>query len=304
MKKIHITLAQLQAFAAVIEAGSFTAASEQLGMTQSAVSHAIATLENELQISLIERDPRRNRSAQSGMRLTAIGDRAIRLTRDILLNAEQIQQEAAAAVGLEAGKIRLGSFPSVSARFLPGLLRQFQQRFPGIEIILFEGTDDEVKEWILSRAVDVGVVPLPCHELDTMAIAHDEFLAVVSDTHPLAQHPQIGLRQLANVPFILSNAGCKPAIMQMFRHARVKPRIQFEVVDSRTIFAMVQEGMGITIVPEMTLPNDLTHLHLLRLDPPPQRDLALAVLSHDSATPAVQVFLQQAQDWAYSQNFL
>ncbi|MGJ3253600.1 MAG: LysR family transcriptional regulator substrate-binding protein, partial [Elainellaceae cyanobacterium] len=93
-------------------------------------------------------------------------------------------------------------------------------------------------------------------------------------------------------------------IMQMFRHARVKPRIQFEVVDSRTIFAMVQEGMGITIVPEMTLPNDLTHLHLLRLAPSPQRNLALASLSHDSATPAVRVFLQQAQEWAYSQNFL
>lgn len=83
-----------------------------------------------------------------------------------------------AAVGLETGKVRLGSFPSVTARFLPGLLRQFRQRYPGIEVVLFEGTDDEVRNWIRTRTVDLGVVALPVEGLETIAIARDEFLFV------------------------------------------------------------------------------------------------------------------------------
>lgn len=63
-------------------------------------------------------------------------------------------------MGFETGKVRLGSFPSVSAHFFPGLLRQFRQRYPSIEVILFEGTDDQVRDWIYTRAVDIGVVAL------------------------------------------------------------------------------------------------------------------------------------------------
>ncbi len=305
MKKIHITLTQLQALIAVVEIGSFTGASEHLGLTQSAVSHAIATLEHELGVSLLERDARRNRTTRHATpRLTELGQRIVILTRDILSKAEQIQQAAAAAVGLETGKIRLASFPSISARFLPGLLRQFQQRYPGIDTLLFEGTDDEVKQWIMSRTVDLGVVTLPCNELDTMAIAQDDFLAVVSSSHPLAHCPHITFEQLAQEPFIMSNAGCKSMINHLFRQAHVTPRIQFEVLDSKTIFAMVQEGIGVTIVPELALPDDSDRLQVLHLTPRASRKLALARISSAPTTPAVAAFLTQAQDWAHAQQFL
>lgn len=288
MKKLHITLAQIQAFAAVAELGSFTAASAALEMTQSAVSHAVAALEKELQVSLLGRD-------RSGVILTEIGQRVLVQALAMLNCAEHIQQEAAAAAGFTTGKVRLGSFPSVSARFLPGLLRQFRQRYPGIEVVLFEGTDGEVREWIQSHAVDVGVVVLPSEGLATIPIAEDEFLAVVSTNHALTKHSQIEIRQLAQEPFIMSKAGCKPSVVNLFRKAKVTPKTQFEVIDLRTIFVMVQEDMGVTIVPEMALPDDLTGLHLLPLQPRKFRQLALAVPSLEAATPAVLAFLQEAQ---------
>ncbi len=160
---------------------------------------------------------------------------------------------------------------------------------------MFEGTDSEVREWIQSRAVDVGVVVLPADEFATIPIAEDEFLAVVAANHALTKHSQIEIRQLAQEPFIMSKAGCKPSIMNLFRKAKVTPKTQFEVMDLRTIFAMIQEGMGVTIAPEMALPSDLTELHLLPLQPRKFRHLALAVPSLETATPAVAAFLQEAQ---------
>ena len=293
MKRINITLVQIQAFVTVIDAGSFTTASERLGMTQSAVSHAVAALEKELQVSLLERDRR-------GIFLTEIGKHVLVQARIILNSTEQIRQETAAAIGFETGKVRLGSFPSVSARFLPGLLRQFQQRYPGIEVVLFEGTDDEVQEWIYAHTVDIGVVTLPVERLETISIAQDRFVAVVADSHPLAKQQPIHIRQLAPEPFIMSKSGCEPVINRMFQQSKVTPKIQYEVIDLRTIFAMVQQGIGVTIVPEMALPADLAGLQVLTLQPELRRQLALAVPSLDK-TPAVREFLNLAQAWIQNQ---
>ncbi|MEO0535791.1 MAG: LysR family transcriptional regulator [Cyanobacteria bacterium P01_A01_bin.123] len=296
MKRINLTLAQVEVFAAVVKAGSFTIASETLGMTQSAVSHAMAALEKELKVSLLERD-------RNGIALTDIGQRVLIQAERMLTAAEQIRQETSATVGLETGKVRLGSFPSVSARFLPGLLRQFRQRYPGIDVILFEGTDEEVRQWIHARTVDVGVVTLPSEGLASVAIARDEFFAVVSENHALADQAQIQIHQLAQDPFIMSKAGCEPMIITMFAKAKIVPKIQFEAIDLRTIFAMVHEGIGVTIVPEMALPTNLSGLHTLRLKPNQFRQLALAVPSLESVSPAVKAFLNDAKDWAQYQGF-
>jgi DNA-binding transcriptional LysR family regulator len=96
----------------------------------------------------------------------------------------------------------------------------------------------------------------------------------------------------------MSKAGCEPIVISMFRKAKVTPNIQFEVIDLRPIFAMVQEGIGATIVPEMALPLDLSGLHVLSLKPKQYRHLALAVPSLETATPAVKTFLSEAKEWS------
>lgn len=301
MNKIHITLAQLQAFATVAEVGSFTIASERLGMTQSAISHSIANLEKGLQVTLLERGNRSrsvtrvNRAGSDRTQLTEIGHRVLFLAQTMLAGAEQIYQETAAVVGLATGKVRLGSFPSVSARILPKLLRQFQQRYPGIEVMLFEGTDDEVRDWIQTRVIDVGVVALPAEGFDLFPIVADDFKAIVSAEHELADRDSVHIRQLASAPFILSKAGCGPVILDLFRRVKRVPQIQFEIADMRTLFAMVQENMGVTIAPELALPQDLTGLSVLELEPKQTRQLAFGVLSNANATPAVRAFLDSVK---------
>src|SRR5262249_48716055 len=148
-----MTFSQLQIFASVVKAGNFTVAAGHLGMTQSGVSHAIAGLESELGVELLSRE-------RGGVILTDAGKRMLVYAQEILTQADYMRQEAAQFAGGEKGKLRIGAIWSVSARLLPGIMGAFRRQHPGIEMILFEGTDQEVEDWIMSGAVDVGFLPL------------------------------------------------------------------------------------------------------------------------------------------------
>ncbi len=288
MKETHMTLVQLQVLVALVEAGSFTAAAERLGMTQSAVSHALAGLEAALGVPLVDRQRR-------GLALTAIGKTVVAHARVILSETEHIRQNCAAIRGFAEGKMRIGSLASVSARLLPQILRGFRQHYPRIELVVFEGSDQEVWEWIRTRAVDIGFVTMPNDGIEMMPLIRDEMCVVVADQHPRARHQHIRLAQLGDEPFILSRSGCGPLIRAIFRDACVAFQAQFEIGDVSTILAMVREGLGISIVPRMSLPNDVQGIAALHLEPPAYRQLALGVLSLASASPAVAAFMQQAQ---------
>lgn len=282
-----MTLVQLQILLAIADAGSFTAAAARLGMTQSAVSHALAALEQELRVALIER-------RRGGVRLTGVGERVLAHARIATGASEAIRQEAAGACGLASGRVRVGSFPSVSASLLPGVLRAVRERYPGIVIVLFEGTDDEVRNWIGARVVDVGLVTEPDPGLAITPLRDDPFVAVVAPDDPLARHARVSARDLAGEPFILSKSGCEPLIRQYFTSSGALLCPAFEVRDMPTILAMVREGLGITVAPKLALSEPLAGLRTLPLDPPAVRSLALAVPVDAPVAPATQAFIAEA----------
>jgi DNA-binding transcriptional LysR family regulator len=295
MKEIDMTLVQLQVFVAVVEMGSFTTAAERLAMTQSATSHALAALETELGVRLLERH-------RQGVMPTRVGSEVLTHARTILAESEHIRQLAAAARGLAAGRLRIGSFPSVAARLLPGILRAFQQRYQGIEVVLFEGTDQEVSEWLQTRIVDIGFVTGPTAGLETTEIAHDQIYAVVAADHCLAHAAQVQVAQLASEPFILSKGGCEPMIREIYQQADVPFQARYTVGDMSTLLAMVQEGLGVSIVPTMSIPERISGVAALPLDPPVERHLLLARPA-GAAPPAVEAFIDQARMWAQARGY-
>lgn len=147
------------------------------------------------------------------------------------------------------GRLRIGSVPSAAMRLLPRLLHSFQRRHPGIELVLLEGTDQEVREWVLSHIVDVGFAGIPLKGLYTQLVAKDELLLVVPHAHQLALHKTVSLKQIAVEPFLISKGGCEPFIRQLFRTAQVTPHVTLEVREMTTLLSLVQEGLGVTIVP-------------------------------------------------------
>lgn len=288
-----MTLLQLEVFLAVCQARSFTQAGERLNMTQSAVSQAVANLERELGVTLLHR-------SRQGITITHIGERMLAHVREIARHTNCMQQEAAAAAGAETGTLRIASIPSVSAKLLPGMLASFKSSFPLVQTVMFEGGYEEVHSWLTNHVVDVGIVTLPVSGLDVVELVQDQLLLFLPETHALIRETAVSLAQIAQAPFIQPTADSEHVIREAFKNAGLTPNIQFEVRDTATILAMVQEGIGVTILPEMAISTSLPHVRSVPLHPPVTRRVGLAVRHLEEVSPICADFLLHAR--AYVQH--
>ena len=141
-----MNLAKYQALLSVVESGSLTAAAAQLGLTQSAVSHSINSLEEELGFAVIKR-------SRAGVKLTNEGERLLPAVRGLLNSAEQLSQVTAAIRGLDSGLVRIGTFTSVAVHWLPGVLKEFQRDYPRVEFKLLNGDYNDVEQWVRDGSV-------------------------------------------------------------------------------------------------------------------------------------------------------
>jgi DNA-binding transcriptional LysR family regulator len=254
-------------------------------MTQPAVSHAIRALERELGVSLLVRRP-------DGVSLTSVGERVAERASLILAQLEGLRADAAAAAEQHATTLRIGVLSSVNARIVPSLLREFAAAHPDVRVRVLEGSDPEVLDWLRTGAVDVGVVAEPFDDLLTAPLASDELLAVLSVDHPLAALGAVPIAALGHEPFIMPAGGCAPIISGLARAAGVRLRRHYEVRDTVSITAMVRERLGVTIMPELSIPDDRSGLRVLPLDPPARRELSLAVLHDAEPLPAALALMR------------
>jgi DNA-binding transcriptional LysR family regulator len=221
--------------------------------------------------------------------------------RALLANAETIQQEARAARGLVKGKIKLGSTAPVSARLLAGVLSNFQHLYPDIEVALFEGTLEEMYEWLDTSVIDVGFVHHPAKGVESTPIMTDEMQVFVSQGHRLQARTSVAFAELRDEHMIMPRIGCDmPKIIDQ-KNRKQGPTIRYQASDGTTIVKMVYEGLGISIMPRMMLPDKLEGIVGIPLDPPFHIQIGLAVRSADSASPGARLFVETAAAWVKEQ---
>lgn len=256
-----MNLTQLRSLIAVAEAGSFTAAATSVGVTQSGMSQALAALEESLGVKLLTRQ-------RHGVELTAFGERALDHARAALVHLEAIRNEAAEATGEEAGSVRIAAFPSVFATVLPPLLRRFRALHPGIELVVLETDDREVEAWLKAGSIDLGVVLNPSPDSDAVPIGQDAWVAVLPSGHRLGRRGTLSFVTLAVEPFVLATGGCHVHARTLAEAAGLSlADVRMEVRDWASAIALVREGVGVSLVPESTLPDNRKGLRTARLDP-------------------------------------
>lgn len=282
-----MTIVQLQIFLAITDRHSFTHAAEELVLSQSAVSHAIAVLERDLGGALFERGPGRP------VTLSELGLRVEPHARELVRRAQRIAEEASAYAGLETGRLRLASVASFASRVLPGLLNRFRSRYPKIEVVVLEGTDFEVRDWLISGAADVGFLAAPLDDLTVVGtVTEDRFVALLRAGHPLGARNAIRPEDIADEPFVMSAAGCEPLIRTWF--GSPSPSIEYHVRALDTLVGFVKEGLGVTVVPELVIPDDTDGLVVLPLEPPAFRRVVLARRQDADVTPAMAALIREA----------
>ncbi|MBJ8505878.1 LysR family transcriptional regulator [Acinetobacter seifertii] len=289
-----MTFTQLEIFALIAELKSFTATAEKLGISQSAVSHALKSLEQQWGINLISR-------TQSDIELTTTGQQLLTHVKELLSISDTLEKEVAAIHGLNEGTLRIGSFGASSSIYLlPEILETFRQRYPKIEIYIDEGEDKEVAQWLLERRIEVGFLIMPDERFDTFPLIEDRFVALIPNGYTLAQQLYIDPAQLENCPFIMTMAGSRYQVELILKNFNVKPDIKFYVSQILSIVSMVHNQLGVSIVSDMVITKELLSLYpnvIKRpFKPNLKRSIGLAVKNKKHISPAVKAFIEVAQE--------
>ncbi|MFF9781770.1 DNA-binding transcriptional regulator, LysR family [Streptomyces sp. SceaMP-e96] len=289
-----LNLPQLRAFLAVVDAGGFSAAAAELGMSQSAVSHAVASLERELTAPLLIR--------ASPVRTTVLGAKVLPHARMALSAVRSVEQLAADAGGTMAGTVRLASTPTVCQGLVPGLLRHWREDQPRITVRVFEGDSAEVAAWLEDGTADAAVLidppPAPAGKYARsgpgIELATDEYRALLPRDHPLADEPRVDIRDLEDDPFLISPNGCEARVRTLHSLAGLRFSPTHRVRDLATLISMVQAGLGVTVLSEVSrslIPADLV---LLPLQPQTSRRLVLTGPQTRPWHPALRTLAESA----------
>ena len=273
------------AFIKTVEYGSFTRAAEVLSYSQSGVSRMIKDLENEWRVSLLER-------GKNGVRLTSDGMKLLPYARQVCEAYQTLQMKVDALNGLESGIIRIGTFSSVAAHWLPNIIRAFQQDYPNIDYELLLGDYTEIENWIAEGRVDCGFLRLPTRpEFETVFLEQDDFLAVLPENHPLAGCERFPLDAFCDEPFLLLEKGENREVSDVFRRYGLSPDVRCTLWDDFAIMSMVESGMGLSILPRLILKRIPYRVVLKELDVPAYRNIGLAVRKKETVSLAMKRFM-------------
>ncbi|GAB6850208.1 LysR family transcriptional regulator [Paraburkholderia sp. A1RI_3L] len=277
---------------AVADARSISKAAAQVGMTQSGASQAISQLEDMLGVKVLQRDRR-------STTVTAIGEQVTERARRMVAEWESIKSLVDASRGLHGGRIRLATFPSIFASLLPSFLQSFGQLYPGIEVISLEGTDEEIETWLAEGAIDVGVVLDAGPERDALVLGRDAWVVAAPTGHPLGRRSSsiaVSLEELVDQPYVLATGGCRRNSKWLLESAGFAlSDVRICVRDWSTAFKLIREGVGVSLVPESTLPDKREGLRVLNLRTPMYREFGLACSEAARNAPAIQALFDQLQ---------
>ena len=278
------TLLQLRSFLAVVDEGGFTAAGLTLGMTQPAVSRAVATFEKELGLPLLVR-------TSGSLALTEAGSRALVHVREAVRHLTLLRAEVAALADEVTGTLSLASLPSVTGNLIAPQLRRFTEQHPAVTVRLLEGSEQEVRDWLDQGAAEAGVVSLPVRGLDSAVLGDQEMVAVLPADNRLAGWKEVDYVALAKEPFIRSTGGCAEVLTPVARHIGVDFDVAFEARDMTAVLEIVHAGLGVSVLPSAGLPKLPDGVVTRPLVPKTVRKLGVAVSA--SASPTARAFLDQ-----------
>ena len=277
-----------EVFEKTVELSSLTKAAQELGLTQSGVSHMLASMEAELQLPLLKR-------TRTGARLTPEGEQVMPYIHEIVRQERLLRQAAAGLHTLVTGKIRIGTFTSVATHWLPAMMMQFQKEHPQVDFQLFNGDYHDIDTWLGNGSVDLAFTTLPARPgCRCTPLYEDALAAVLPKNHPLAEHPVCRVEELAKEPFISLLESSNHDVRRAFSAVRVKPNIRFETKDDYAVIAMVRQGLGVSIMPSLLLRGNTDGVEIRTIDPPASRTIDLAAATD---APAATRFAEFAARW-------
>ena len=285
-----MSIKKYEAFVKTVQMGSLTKAAEVLGSTQSRISHILSDLEEEYGFTLMNR-------SRGGIKLTEAGELLFPKMEEIVQKSRELDMLVSDINKADAGTVRLGTFSSVAVHWLPGILQMFQAEHPKVEVRILSGDYHDIDQWINSGDIDVGFVTLPApKEMEIVQLAKDPLVAIMPVGHKLANEETVSIESLGNEPFISLLQSSNHDIHRAMDKAGVRPHIKYSTKDDYAMIAMVQQGLGVSIVPKLLIEGRHEGVVVRPIEPEAFRTIALA-MPKKQPLPAVSEFAETTVKW-------
>ena len=286
-------------FLKTVETGSFKKTADILGYTQAGISYIINAMEEEFGLRLFHRE-------YGGVRLTSEGRELLPLIKQIADREHYLQEAINDLRDLNSGTVRVSTFYSVSIFWLPGIIRKFRDMYPGVKVEIINcDVDRDNERLIYDQEVDCGFMSDdPVLDIESFDLMEESFMIAVATDHPMAKKKKFPISQIGNYPYINMSYDRPGSDIfdKLFRNDPV-PKPVFTVDDDFAAMAMVSQGLGTCIFPQLLLKDVPFPIKCLEFDKPFRRTIRLGTRSLDDCTLAARRFIQCARDWIRENDF-
>ena len=284
-----MTLLTYEVFEAVVEEKSFQKAAAILNMTPSAISHSISSMEKEVGFSLFVR-------GKQETILTTQGELLLPYVREVLKSEESLRQAIAEFQGLEKGTVKIGGFNSVCSMWMPEIVKKFQKDFPNIHIIIYQGTYENVAEWLRNGTIDIALMSKVSAEgFDFKLLYRDRLMCVVPKNFKTQNERYITFDEMKASPFVTPWQSCDGDVQRVLSDHNIRLSASCHVVDDMSTVAMVEAGMGICILPELLRERTGDKVDWYPLEEPCYREIGYAVGNIRTISPAVKKMIEEIE---------
>ncbi len=284
-----------QAFLKVVECGSFTGAADELNYTQSAVSQMIISLEKELNTTLFIR-------SKYGLQLTYEGEQMLPFIVELVDSFKNMNEKAQALNGLQTGIIRIATFGTFACAVLPHVLKKFSSDYPNIILETRQGHYREIEHWVGKDMVDFGITNTnDIKNFQSMPLFLDPFFVVTSKNHKYSSVDYLKPEQIKEEPFVSLDEDRDMEVLNVLRSMNVDLNVICRLADYNSVQAMVENGLGISIVPKLASIAGRFNVKKIHLNPSISREIGLIYKNKNQLSTPSQIFINYLVD--YTKNY-
>lgn len=286
-----MSIKKYEAFLKVIETGALSKAADELGCTQSGVTHMIKNLESELGVLLMVRN-------KGGVKLTEQGRILMPYVMRIIECNRELNKAAALLKGEQPSVIRIGTFKSMAVNWLPKIIKEYQKEHSAVEFQLIEGDYDDIDKWIKSKEIDICFINMSMKpDCRCISLCEDRLLAVLPADHYMTSSSSFPVSEFEKEPVISLIDNTDQDARNVLLQAGINPKSKLKTKDEFAMLAMVENGLGICIMPELLLIGHTDNVKVMELEPPAKRTIGLAILSEETDINKSEEFVEFIVKW-------
>lgn len=280
---------KLEALVVSVELGSFTRAAEQLGYTQSGLTHMMNSLEKDIGFTVLVR-------GRSGVQLTPAGQRIFPLVQECLAGSAALEREISLINSHKEDSVRVAAYESIARHWLPEVIQQFRREHPDVTVDIQMGSVDEVYRWVLEDRVDMCFASRQDYNtLDWTPLRDDELLAILPPDYPDGDNA-FPIEFFNGQEFLMPSMGFDKDILRVLNEHGIAPLIRTTQVSDSAVISMVEHGLGVSVLSRLVLRGRQNSVRALPLLPQAFRKLGIAARPRKELRPIVRKFITQSRD--------